>query len=91
MTYPPLPDYLETEPRYTTVVAVKQAMGITIGTDPLDDVVKQAIVSIEILIDSHMGTSYPQDADPDGELDPAVPNGVSSNFTNAMAPSFAAF
>ena len=76
MTYPPLPDYLETEPRYTTVVEVKQAMGITIGTDPADDVVKQAIVSIESLIDSHMGTSYPQDADPDGELDPAPIEGI---------------
>ena len=80
MTYPPLPDYLETEPRYTTVVEVKQAMGITIGTDPSDDVVKQAIVSIEILIDSNMGTSYPQDADPetgtDDALDPPPIEGI---------------
>ena len=26
MTYPPLPDYLETEPRYTTVDEVKRAI-----------------------------------------------------------------
>jgi len=74
MTYPPLPDYLETEPRYTTVPLVKAAMGIMEAN--LDDVIKQSIVAIESLIDSHMGTSYPQDPDPDGELDPAPIEGI---------------
>ncbi len=56
--YPPAPDFLETEPRYTTVQAVKDAMGI--DDTSMDLVVKEAIVTIEILIDAYLGTSYPQ-------------------------------
>jgi len=77
-SYPPLPSYLETEPRYTTVPLVKEAMGILDSVN--DDVVKQSIVAIESLIDAHMGTSYPQDPDPDAgtddALDPAPLEGI---------------
>jgi len=70
VTYLPLPDYLETEPRYTTIQDVKQAMGIDAPT--LDDVIKQSIVAIELLIDVHLGTSYPQDPDPNAGTDDAL-------------------
>ena len=70
--YLPLPDWTSVEPRYTTVADVKLAMGI--DSDSYDLEIKQAIISIEILIDAHLNTSFPQSADPnagtDAGLDP---------------------
>jgi len=73
-SYPPLPTYLETVPRYTTVDAVKIAIGIDIIPSPgiTDAVITEAIVSIEALIDAFLGTSYPQDVDPDAGTDDAL-------------------
>ena len=68
--YIPLPDALETEPRYTTVVEVKQAVGI--DSDKYDAQVKQAIVTMEYLIDAHLNTSFPQSADPNAGTDDAL-------------------
>ena len=68
--YLPRPDPLETEPRYTTVPEVKTAMGIT--SDKYDDKVKQSIVALEWLIDSHLSTQFPQDADPNAGTDDAL-------------------
>ena len=70
MTYPPLPTFLETEPRYTTVADVKEAMGI--DDLSLDAVVKQAIVAIESMIDVYLGTTFPQDPDPNVGTDDAL-------------------
>ncbi len=80
MTYLPLPDPLETEPRYTSVDAVKKAVGI--DDSSLDDAVKLSIVTVEWMIDSFLGTSYPQDPEPDplpdgqDPLDPPPVEGI---------------
>ncbi len=81
MTFPdylPLPDYLVTVPRYTTLGDVKIAMGIDDGS--LDTVITEAIVAIELMVDVYLGTSYPQAADPDvgtdDALDPAPIEGI---------------
>ena len=83
--YPPAPDPLATTPRYTTVEAVRQAMGID---DPnIDDEILLAIVSAEYHIDVFLNTSYPQDADPnagtDDALDPAPIEGIPETLGKA--------
>ena len=83
--YPPAPNPLETVPRYTTVAAVKRAMGI--DSDSWDTEVSEAIVATELLIDYHLGTSYPQDADPntgtDDALVPAPIEGIPDSIRQA--------
>ena len=83
--YIPLPDALETEPRYTTVALVKAAAGIDSGK--YDAQVKLAIVTMEYLIDAHLNTSFPQDADPnagtDDALDPAPIEGIPQSVAYA--------
>ncbi len=76
--YPPLPDYLPVAPRYTTLAAVKIALGIDDGS--LDSVVTEAILVMETMIDVYLGTSYPQTPDPSpatsDALDPAPIVGI---------------
>ena len=83
--YIPLPDALETEPRYTTVALVKAAAGI--DSSKYDEQVKIAIVTMEYLIDSHLNTSFPQDADPnagtDDALDPPPIEGIPQSVAYA--------
>ncbi len=83
--YIPLPDALETEPRYTTVALVKAAAGIDSGK--YDAQVKLAIVTMEYLIDAHLNTSFPQSADPnagtDDALDPPPIEGIPQSVAYA--------
>ena len=83
--YIPLPDALETEPRYTTVAEVKAAAGI--DSSKYDAQVKLSIVTMEYLIDSHLNTSFPQDADPnagtDDALDPPPIEGIPQSVAYA--------
>ena len=83
--YIPLPDALETEPRYTTVALVKAAAGI--DSSKYDTQVKLAIVTMEYMIDSWLQTSYPQDADPnagtDDALDPPPIEGIPQSVAYA--------
>ena len=71
--YLPLPDPTVVDPRYTTVALVKQAVGI--DNTATDDQITQAIVALEYMLDARLGTSFPQDPDPnagtDDALDPA--------------------
>lgn len=59
-TYGPV-DYLQTEPRYTTIDAIKFAMGIT--DTRYDDEVQTALVSLETMIDVFLGRSFPDTGD----------------------------
>ena len=68
--YPPAPDPLETAARYTTVAAVKKAIGI--DNDQFDTEILQAVAGLEYLIDAYLDTSFPQDADPDAGTDDAL-------------------
>jgi len=53
-------DYLATEPRYTTLVAVKKALNIN---DTLNDEdITQAIIAAELQIDQLNEVSYPGDS-----------------------------
>ena len=61
---------LETTARYTTVAAVKRAIGI--DSAEWDTEVLQAIVSMEYLIDAYMEHSLPDPADPDVGTDDAL-------------------
>jgi len=85
MTYPPLPTYLQTVPRYTTLAAVKTSLGIIDAGK--DAVVTEAIVAMESMIDAHLGTSYPQDADPNvgtgDALDPPPIEGIPIQLVKA--------
>jgi hypothetical protein len=58
MSYGPV-NPLETDPRYTTVDAVKKALGI-VGTDDDADI-SQAIVGAEVQIDQMNERSFPDD------------------------------
>jgi len=83
--YPPLPTYLETAPRYTSLAAVKTALGII--DSGKDASITRSIVGIESMIDAHLGTSYPQDADPNvgtgDALDPPPIEGIPEQLKKA--------
>ena len=53
-------DYLATEPRYTTLVAVKKAL--TINDTLNDEDITQAIIAAELQIDQLNEVSYPGDS-----------------------------
>ena len=68
--YTPPPDPLAGTPRYTTVAAVKAAIGI--DSAKYDSEITASIVTIEYLVDAHLETSFPQDADPNAGTDDAL-------------------
>ena len=53
-------DYLATEPRYTTLDAVKNALGINDITN--DDDITQSIIAAELQVDQWNGHSFPDDS-----------------------------
>lgn len=66
LSVPPTPgpvDWNETTIRYTTLISVKQRLGIDDADTTWDAQIQEGIITAEVTVDAHMGRSFP-DADP---------------------------
>lgn len=74
------PDPNATAPRYTTVLLVKERLGVEPTDTSRDDQITAAIVASEWSIDTYLGRAFPDTEDPD---DPAVVTIVPSAVSEA--------